>query len=551
MNGSSQGFYHRWIRPWVIGLTVVLIGAGLILGANKLWFSHSSGYVVHAEMADAGGVVTASDVKEDGVAVGQVKGIALTKRDTALITMTINEQAAPIGPGATVAVRPSNLLGEKYVDLEPGNLKKALPSGSTIPESRTSAPVEVNDVLDILPESTRARLRILINEAGIAMDGRGADFNDLLQQLPGSLSQIHGLLAEVGAQNVALSQAIHQGNRVVASIQNKHSDLQNLVDSASNTLKVTASRRAQLNSTVNHAPDAMAKLTHTLGVLQSASEALRPTASALSKTSPPLARALNEIPGFESAAQPTLQKATEVAPSLTKLGKQATPTVQRLRPTARELSSFSDKLKPNTKTLADGGIQGVLGLMNGCTRAIRNADGLGHYFRLEFILDKDTLTSALSQFQYSLCNKPSKVLPDALCKGNGQGTGKSAPKKARSQSDTQQAAPAAKPDSAPSAPATHHGNALGSTVRKTVHNVGNAVHKTTQNLGKTVHHLGGAVHNTTQNLGNTVRHTVQGAGRLIHGLLHGGAQSRDRQQGDTHVKNSGNVLQLFDHLFAP
>jgi len=174
------------MRSAIAPLAVLAAAAALYVGGNKLLFSDDGGYVVRAEMRDASGLAKESAVKIGGVPAGSVIDIALTKRDTALVTMRLEKGAAPVKDGTTARVRPVNLLGEKYVELAQG-AGRALASGGRIPIQRTSHAVELDDVFNTLDADTRARLAVLINESGVAMNHRGRDFNAMLKDLPPAL----------------------------------------------------------------------------------------------------------------------------------------------------------------------------------------------------------------------------------------------------------------------------------------------------------------------------------------------------------------------------
>jgi hypothetical protein len=101
------------------------------------------------------------------------------------------------------------------------------------------------------------------------------------------------------------------------------------------------------------------------------------------------------VPAFVKDAKPLLATATDVSPDLRRLGTQASPTVRRLKPTAQRLSTFASKFAPVVR-IADqaGGLDGLLGIMNGWVKTIQNSDGLGHVFRLRLQVD-DTLAGHL------------------------------------------------------------------------------------------------------------------------------------------------------------
>ena len=104
--------------------TVALVAFAIALAI----LPSENGYRVRAEFRDAAGLHKHVYVKLGGVPAGTVTSMKLTKRDTALVTMRLDDGAAPVGPGARATVRPVNLLGEKFVDLEPGDASRPLPS---------------------------------------------------------------------------------------------------------------------------------------------------------------------------------------------------------------------------------------------------------------------------------------------------------------------------------------------------------------------------------------------------------------------------------------
>ena len=209
------------MRRLLAPVLTLAVGIAVFIGGNQLLFPQGGGYVVRAEFADASGLFKDSAVKVGGVTAGIVDSLTLTGHDTAFVTMTLDHGAAPIGAGATAAIRPVNLLGENYVSLDPGDLRHPAASGTLIPLNRTSHAIELDDVLNTLDADTRMRLAILINESGVALDGRGADFNALLAQLPGSLDQARQLLSGLNAGNDRLQQLITQGNEVVSAMNSR------------------------------------------------------------------------------------------------------------------------------------------------------------------------------------------------------------------------------------------------------------------------------------------------------------------------------------------
>jgi phospholipid/cholesterol/gamma-HCH transport system substrate-binding protein len=378
---------------------IVLLAAGLFLFVWKVMlFGPSGPYTVKAEFQDSGGITHNSDVKIGGVPAGTITDLELTKRDTAVITMKLDE-GYPIGSGAVANSRPVNLLGEKYIELLPGDMRHKQKSGVLIPESRTSRPTELDDMLNILQPDVRARMRILINEAGIALAGRGANFNDLLDKLPPALDQTEKVVADFSRDNGRLKSAVVQSDRVLASFTRKNEDLQKLVDSAAGTLRITADKRRQIAATLQQAPSTVRQLQSTLADLGGTATQLEPMARQVRATAPQLARTLRDVPDFTKDASPALSAASKAAPALTSLGRRATAPVQRLEPTLGQLDEFAGRLAPVTDVAdKDKGLIRLLNVLETWSRVVNRQDGLGHTFGTQATVDRTLITGAVQKY---------------------------------------------------------------------------------------------------------------------------------------------------------
>ncbi|MCW2997923.1 MAG: hypothetical protein JWN65_1472 [Solirubrobacterales bacterium] len=384
----------RKLIPWLLGAAALAIVGVLVVGGSD------KKYIVYAKFDDAGGILKNYNVKVGQVAAGHVSEITLDEQDHAVVKMELDNGSVPLGSGATAKVRPVNLLGEKYIDLSPGDLARPVASGTTIPVSKTGSPIELDDALNILDPDTRGALRIIINEAGLTMAGRGTDFNRTLTDLPPALDSARRVVSEIEQENGRLRSLITQGDRVLTAVAPKADDLGDLVSSAADALQTAAQRRDALGRTVAGAPAALGQLRTTLAGLQEASTQLSPAADDLLATSPQLAETLTRLPQFAKDAGATLDEVTRVAPQLGKLGRRSAPTLRRLRPTAVRLAQFSSDLAPlldqsytSVKSLVGGFVNGWAGVTN-------NQDGLGHYWRLQPGIDTALATSVLERELY-------------------------------------------------------------------------------------------------------------------------------------------------------
>lgn len=352
------------------------------------------------ERDNASGLIEGAPVAIGGVDAGRVTSISLDHRDRVVVELEIDGDLPPVGRGATAEVRASNLLGSKLVALDPGDPSDPLPPGAVIPPAEVAAPVDLQDVFDVLDADTRTRLAILINEAGLAVTGRRADFNTLLARLPSSLEAAQRLLEEVESDNQALAQVVSRTDSFLAHITPERRALGDLVRGFGGTFHALAERRTELRESLRRAPGTLRTLQALLRDLRATTVPLGPAAREIARSAPPLAGALAALPGFEVAARPALATAEEIAPRLTSLARGATPVLRDSVPLARELSGFSRDLDPATSALGLSA-DDLLATIEGWARAIQSRDGVSHFFRASLSVSPDLIQSALGKGEES------------------------------------------------------------------------------------------------------------------------------------------------------
>lgn len=155
------------IRFAVVFLIVVAVA--VYFGFTKaIPFKH--GYRLNAQFMSALNIKPKSPVRIAGVDVGKVTGIE-REGSAGLVKMEIESKGLPIHSDATVKIRPRIFLeGNWFVELQPGSPSaKTLSSGSTLPSTQTSDPVQIDQVLDALNTDTRKNLQEFLIGYGDAL----------------------------------------------------------------------------------------------------------------------------------------------------------------------------------------------------------------------------------------------------------------------------------------------------------------------------------------------------------------------------------------------
>jgi phospholipid/cholesterol/gamma-HCH transport system substrate-binding protein len=148
---------------------LIVIAIAIYFGFTKaIPFKH--GYRLNAQFASAVNIKPKSPVRVAGVDVGKVTGIQRSG-STALVKMEIESKGLPIHSDATVKVRPRIFLeGNWFVEMQPGSPSaKTLSSGSTLPSTQSSDPVQIDQVLDALNTDTRKNLQDFLIGYGDAL----------------------------------------------------------------------------------------------------------------------------------------------------------------------------------------------------------------------------------------------------------------------------------------------------------------------------------------------------------------------------------------------
>jgi phospholipid/cholesterol/gamma-HCH transport system substrate-binding protein len=121
----------------------------LVVAAVFLFFAYStsqvratSGVTYTAQFTRVDGIRDGTDVRISGVKVGQVVSQTLDPK-TFLAIMTLSvDPALKLGKETTASIKMSGLLGDKYIDLDPGFDDEVIPPGGRIEKANSGIDLE-------------------------------------------------------------------------------------------------------------------------------------------------------------------------------------------------------------------------------------------------------------------------------------------------------------------------------------------------------------------------------------------------------------------------
>ena len=128
---------HTNTQDTLVGLFVAAGIAGLFFlslqASNLSSFTQRDGYTITARFENSGGLKVKSPVSAAGVKIGQVTNISFDpKTYESVVVMSIDSRYNTLPDDTTASVFTAGLLGEQYVNLEPGGSETYLKDGGKI-----------------------------------------------------------------------------------------------------------------------------------------------------------------------------------------------------------------------------------------------------------------------------------------------------------------------------------------------------------------------------------------------------------------------------------
>jgi ABC-type transporter Mla subunit MlaD len=168
---------------------------------------------VDALFHNAANIIAGEDVKIAGVTAGSVESVELTDDRLGLVEMEVDAPFAPFRADARCEVRPQSLIGERFVQCDPGTPEAGpleAPDGETptVPPDQTTAPIDLDLVFNTFRAPYRERLAIVLNELGAGLEGRGEDLNAIIRSAVPALADARDVLDTLEEQRAALGRGI-------------------------------------------------------------------------------------------------------------------------------------------------------------------------------------------------------------------------------------------------------------------------------------------------------------------------------------------------------
>jgi len=124
-------------------LAVVGVLVYISVSLGNLNLTGSWGYPLHADFSTAGGLQAGAVIELAGVEIGRVEDVGLADYH-ARVTLKIRREVA-LSEDARVAIKSKGLIGERYVEITPGQASEKLKPGGQIRD--TESPVDIQELI--------------------------------------------------------------------------------------------------------------------------------------------------------------------------------------------------------------------------------------------------------------------------------------------------------------------------------------------------------------------------------------------------------------------
>ena len=294
-------------RVAVVALTVFVLAGAAALGAAG---GEKSGEPYRAVFDNAFGLTEGGDLKIAGVRAGQTTGFKVTRERPykAVVEFEISEPGVgELREDARCEIRPQSLIGEYFVDCQPGSSDKKLAEGGTIPVEQTSSTIPVDLVNNILRRPYRERLRLIIAELGTGLAGRSEDLSEVLRRAHPGLRETSRTLRILADQNRTIQKFVGDAQVVTEQLENRKADVARWVDEAGETAAITATRREELKRNFQLLPGFLDELRPYMVQLENVADEQIPTLADLQAAAPDLDRFLARLGPFSEASRPAFR----------------------------------------------------------------------------------------------------------------------------------------------------------------------------------------------------------------------------------------------------
>jgi len=337
-----------------MAIALVAVAAGLAIGARGADGEDDTTYRIVFD--NAFGLTDGGDFRIAGVRAGTIEDLSIGKGypPKAVVAVKVTEPGfADLREDAACEVRPQSLIGEYFVDCQPGDSERRLPNGGRVPVERTTSTIPFDLVNTVMRRPYRERFRLIISELGAGLAGRPEDLSEVLRRAHPGLRETSQALEILGRQTRTIERAITDADRVIAELERRKRDVVRFVEEAGETAEITASRRAALADSFRLLPTFLAELQPNMAQLGELADAQIPLLRDLGAAAGDLDTFLTRLRPFSINALPAFRALGGASETGLEAIRATDEEVDVLRQAARNAPGTAEPLRQFLQTIDD------------------------------------------------------------------------------------------------------------------------------------------------------------------------------------------------------
>jgi len=401
------------MRKWLLaaGLVAAIVVVVVLISGGG---GSGGGYVVRGIFDSGGFMVSGEEVRVAGATVGEIESVGVTMPGEvdsykngkpqavpgkAVIAMKIEDPGfQDFRSDASCLIRPQSLIGEKFVDCTPTLPRapgsKPPPELEQIPAGKPGAgqyllPLENNstsvdpDLVNNINQLTYAqRFRLILNELGAGLAGRGEDIEEAVKRANPVLRDADRVFGILNSQRDQLTQLASDSEEILGPLSQQRSSVAGFFANAGAAAQASTEKGPALEASLQKLPAFLRELRQTMGSFEYFSKAGTPVAESLAKAAPALTQATRALTPFSAASTVSLKSLGATGEVAGPKIRAADPVVVKLRdlaisgaePTA-ELAQFLVSIRKNK------GFDALADLIYNSTASTNEFDKYGHFTR--------------------------------------------------------------------------------------------------------------------------------------------------------------------------
>jgi phospholipid/cholesterol/gamma-HCH transport system substrate-binding protein len=345
------------MRRMLVILVVIGVCAGafVLAGASD---QSSEGRTYKLMFDNAFGLVKGGDFRVGGVNAGQTTGFDVEKKPgespKAVVTVEVTKPGfGDFRKDASCEIRPQSLIGEYYVDCQPGKSDERLEDGGTVPVEQTASTIPTDIVNDIMRRPYRERFRLIVTELGTGLAGRPDDLQEVLRRAHPGLRETSKVLRILGDENRVIKNFITDSDTVVTELEKNKRDVVRWVREAGDAAEISATRRNELRANFQRFPEFLDELRPTMARLGELADEQTPLLADLQRAAPDLDTFFTRIGPFAEASRPAVRSLGEAGQAGTRAFHDGRQEIAELRTLAAGTPALAKPLRQFLQTADD------------------------------------------------------------------------------------------------------------------------------------------------------------------------------------------------------